>query len=82
MRITVTNILTGLDNTMDLDVTPEQIQQWEAGALIQNVMPHLSIEQREFLISGMLPEEQKKIFGNDEFSDDFPLNHDGSDFGL
>lgn len=57
------NVLTGKVNEMDLDVTVEQIQEWQKGALIQEVMPHLSVTEREFLISGMNAEEQKAIFG-------------------
>jgi hypothetical protein len=49
---------------MDLPVTKEQIKAWQQGELIQNVMPHLSIVEREFLISGMSEEEQNRIFNN------------------
>lgn len=56
------NRLTWKVNEMDLDITVEQIQEWQKGALIQEVMPHLSATEREFLISGMSPEEQKEVF--------------------
>ena len=51
------NIFTGRVRELELDVTQEQIERWQNGELIQNVMPHLSVDEREFLISGMLPEE-------------------------
>lgn len=51
------NIFTGRVRELELDVTQEQIERWQNGELIQNAMPHLSIDEREFLISGMLPEE-------------------------
>ena len=35
---------------------------WTAGAHIQDVMPELSNEQREFLISGTTPDEWNEIF--------------------
>jgi hypothetical protein len=57
--------VTGAINEMDLDVTNSQIIQWENGALIQNVMPHLNLDEREFLISGILPGEWESIFKED-----------------
>ena len=57
MIIRRANIFTGRVRELELDVTQEQIQRWQNGELIQNAMPHLSIDEREFLISGMLPEE-------------------------
>ena len=66
MVVSRQNILTGKTNEMDLPVTKEQIKTWEQGELIQNVMPHLNVVQREFLISGMSEEEQNRIFNNFE----------------
>jgi hypothetical protein len=57
MKITKRSPLTGEMNTLDLPVTDEQIAVWKAGALIQNVMPHLTLDQAEFLISGVYPGE-------------------------
>lgn len=62
MIITRESILTGKTNQLDLPVTLEQIQIWQSGIPIQNVMSHLSIQEREFLISGMSKEEQQLIF--------------------
>jgi hypothetical protein len=64
MIISKESILTGKTSKMDLPVTKEQIKAWQQGELIQNVMPHLSIVEREFLISGMSEEEQNRIFNN------------------
>lgn len=49
-------------NTMTLNVTPDQIARWQNGELIQRVMPHLTDDEREFLISGTLPGEWDKLF--------------------
>lgn len=57
MQVTRKSMLSGESNTMDLDVTEDQIRRWRGGELIQNVMPKLSAEQREFLISGTMPDE-------------------------
>jgi len=42
---------------MDLDITEVQLVAWRQGALIQDVMPHLSADEREFLITGITPAE-------------------------
>jgi hypothetical protein len=52
-----TSILSGITRTKEFDVTEEQYNAWVSGALIQNVMPHLSDDEREFLISGATAEE-------------------------
>ena len=66
MKITKTSLYTGKQHTKELDVTEEQIRRWRSGALIQDVMPHLSPDDREFLISGCTPEEFAAAFGGEE----------------
>ena len=70
MLITKTSPRTGTENTMELDVTPDQLNAWQTGALIQSVMPHLSLEEREFLISGYTPEDWEEMFGHIEEEED------------
>ena len=53
MEITRVSPSTGKETTMDLDVTPLQLMRWQGGELIQDVMPHLSVDEREFIISGI-----------------------------
>lgn len=70
MQITRRSEVSGRDNTMDLPVTEQQLINWlgtkdSPGQLIQHVMPHLSNEQREFLISGCTPEEWAKVVGEE-----------------
>ena len=60
------SIISGVVNEMDLPVTEDQVIAWESGGLIQNVMPHLSDTQREFLISGMSEEEQDSFYSQYE----------------
>jgi hypothetical protein len=52
MKITKTSPLTGMLNTMDIDVTELQIAQWERGMLIQEAMPLLTRDEREFIMTG------------------------------
>jgi len=52
---------------MTLDVTKEQLDHYfMGGGLVQVVFPHLSIEEREFIKSGITPKEWKDIFGEGE----------------
>jgi|DEB0MinimDraft_6_1074348.scaffolds.fasta_scaffold15691_8 hypothetical protein len=57
MKITRTSGLTGAINTRDLDITPAQYTQYLSGTLAQLAFPHLSADDREFLITGITPEE-------------------------
>jgi len=56
-------MLTGKIHEREIDVTPEQLQKWHDGMLIQDAMPHLSDDDREYLISGATPEEWDQFFG-------------------
>jgi hypothetical protein len=58
--------ISGLHNTMSLPITDSQLAAWGRGALIQNAMPHLSAEQREFLMTGITPEDWETTFGEEE----------------
>jgi len=65
------SMMTGKINNMLLPTNQGVIEYWLAsGDLIQNVMPDLSAEQREFLMSGMTPEEWDEEFGYDEELDE------------
>ena len=57
------NLITGKRNTMDLDITEEQLLRFQRGEFVQHVFPNLNATEREFLISGMSEAEQKEIFG-------------------
>ncbi len=73
MLIEKISILTGKKNIMDIEVTKNQYSQWEKSKIpIQKAFPELSIEEREFLISGITPEEWINHIGgldNDEIDD-------------
>jgi len=63
MIITRRSLYSGKEHKQEIDVTPEQITAWRNGELIQNVMPHLTPDEREFLISGILPNEWESMHG-------------------
>ena len=55
------SVISGIVRQRDLDVTPEQIERWQGGELIQNVFPHLSPSDREFIVTGTTDEEWEQI---------------------
>ena len=62
MQIKRTSQVTGITRTRDIDVTKEQLVRWEAGALIQDVMGHLSAADREFIITGITDDEWQTLY--------------------
>lgn len=69
MIIYKTSLFTGKVNKMDLDVTDEQLAELrkplQQRRLIQDIVPQLNADEREFLLSGCTPEEWKATFGED-----------------
>ncbi len=63
MHITRKSPFTGKMNTLDIPVTVEQLADWQSGTLIQNAMPNLSPDHREFLMTGITPTEWEDAFG-------------------
>lgn len=66
MDLTKTSMLTGVTHTRSIDISEEQLAAWRGGACIQDVAPHLSAADREFVISGSTPEEWAAAFPEDE----------------
>lgn len=59
--------LTGTTNEMEINVTQEQLDRWQQGdELIQVALPHLSPDEREFLMTGMTPEVWDSLFDEEE----------------
>lgn len=74
MKITKKSTLTGITHTREIDVTEAQLEQWRAGKHIQWVLPHLSADDREFLLTGTTPEEWNDAFSeNDDPLSDEPF---------
>jgi hypothetical protein len=67
MIVTKKSSLTGKENTLNIDVTPEQLIRIEnrmnTTELIQNIVPNLSMADREFLMTGITNEEWIRMFG-------------------
>jgi hypothetical protein len=67
MLVEMISSLSGKTNTMELDVTYEQLYRIDnrryTAELIQNIVPNLTPGQREFLMTGITPEEWTSIYG-------------------
>jgi hypothetical protein len=66
MKVTRRSPFSGKLRRLDLDITQEQIDRWLSGELIQNVFPHLSAGEREFLKTGITEEEWNDTFNTKE----------------
>jgi len=65
MKVTRLSPVSGVRHTMELDVTAKQIVSWEKGEMIQNVFPHLTAGEREFIKTGITPDDWDNLFGDD-----------------
>jgi hypothetical protein len=70
MLVTKTSQISKTESTMDLDITQDQLNRinlrYNTGELIQNIVPNLSMEEREFLMTGITPKEWNQLFSQVE----------------
>ena len=55
VEVTRKSPLTGIYNKMYLDITPEQVAEWNdprRTKLIQDIFPNLNDDEREFIMTG------------------------------
>jgi len=59
------SIVSGKVYQMELDITQQQLDDFanDKLGLIQEAFPHLSVDEREFIISGIHPIEWRELFG-------------------
>ena len=61
MNVTRTCPVTGTINTRFIEgLTESLMESWKAGGLIQDVMPNVSVEDREFIITGITAERYRR----------------------
>lgn len=65
MKITRKSMLTGIERTLEIPVTQEQLTAWEQGELIHKAMPNLTAAEREFIQTGINEEEWNSLDNND-----------------
>jgi len=66
MLITRTSSITGKVHQMEIPVTEEQMEAYNKGELLQRAFPNLTAEQREFIFSGITPEEWDSVFTDND----------------
>lgn len=60
------SILTGKIRSRDIPVNPEDLALWESGAVsIQEAMPYLNDNDREFILTGITAGEWKVAFSDE-----------------
>ena len=71
LEVTKKSIISGKSNTMELDISQEQLDRWESvdKQLVQVAFPNLSSSEREFLMTGITPTEWNDTFGDDDDHD-------------
>lgn len=69
MQVTKTSLLTGKTHTLELDITQEQFEESQRSIgmrrHMQDIVPHLSPDDREFLMTGTTAEEWNTVFPED-----------------
>lgn len=70
MLVTRTSKLSGIIRTLDLDITQQQLLDYERGMKIQHAFPNLTPADREFFMTGITDEEWKEMFENRLDEDD------------
>ena len=66
MIVTRVSSVSGKSNSMELNITEKQLKDWKAGVLAQEAFSNLSDNEREFIMTGITPEEWDNVFGGDE----------------
>jgi hypothetical protein len=67
MQLTRKDPMTGISNTLELDITDLQLTQWQQGlGKIQDIFPNLSADEREFIMTGLTAESWDALFAEDK----------------
>mgnify|MGYP003625747094 FL=1 len=65
MEITKTSQSSGNISSMEIDVTEDQLRAWSIGGkMMQEAMPNISADEREFIKTGITPTEWDELFFN------------------
>ena len=69
MNITKISSLTGIEHTLNINVTEDELlrveNRYNSKELIQNIVPNLTMDEREFLMTGITNEEWIRTFGEE-----------------
>jgi len=70
MEITRKSSYSGITRTLDLNITQEQLDNFNKGMHIQRAFPHLPADQREFILTGITGEEWDCLFPPEEMDEE------------
>jgi hypothetical protein len=63
MYIKRKSVITGIERTRSIPVNPDDYIAYRAGVgNMQELMPYLTDEDQEFILSGITPEEWNEVF--------------------
>jgi len=83
MRIVRKSSTSNKINLMEIAITPHEykigLQEWMAGKYIQDAFPTLSTDEREFIKTGITPEEWDDACAKLEFQEDVITERIGND---
>jgi len=71
MLLTKISMLTKKENSREIDITQDRIDAWRScqtkrsRQLIRDAFPHLSEDDREFILTGITPEEWDEAMANE-----------------
>ena len=57
MLITRKSVISGITRTLDINITQKQLDDWNSGTVAQRAFPQLDANDREFIMTGITPEE-------------------------
>jgi hypothetical protein len=78
--ITKKSMISGKENTFTIRMDPQDYNDWlNKRKLIQDALPYVSAEDREFLMTGVTPEEWKQLFADGDEADDSMIDEDLTD---
>lgn len=66
MLITRKSPISGIERTLEIPVTQEELDNWEGGMLAQEAFPNLTAEHREFIMTGVTPDEWEETMKEGE----------------
>jgi len=67
VRVHKQSCITGKHHSMVLPTRQGELEYWEESmALVQDVFPHFTSDQWEFIISGSTPDEWNELFSEEE----------------
>jgi hypothetical protein len=69
MLVKMISSVSGKEHEMDIPADPLKLLRWVKGDIdehVQDYFPELNADQREFLITGITPDEWDEIFKDEE----------------